>query len=71
VSDTDQTLIGKYLGVLLQKCSYLTQKNDSRQKRNTYVPELVGRFQELVEKNFRQMHAVQQYAHELSVTPII
>jgi AraC family transcriptional activator of pobA len=69
-ADTDQTLIGKYLGVLLQKCSYLIQKNEQPTEAATHtVPELVGRFQELVEKNFRQMHAVQQYAHELSVSP--
>jgi AraC family transcriptional activator of pobA len=68
--ESDQTLIGKYLGLLLQKCSFLAQKNIQPVESATHtVPELVGRFQELVEKNFRQMHEVQQYAQELSISP--
>lgn len=69
-NEADQTLIGKYLGVFLQKCAVLSlsqaQPEDSGAQT---LPELVGRFQEMVEKNFRQMHEVQQYANALSVSP--
>ncbi|MCE7069644.1 MULTISPECIES: helix-turn-helix domain-containing protein [Dyadobacter] len=69
-SETDQTMIGKYLGLILQKCAFLAPKNiQPAESAVQTVPELVGRFQELVEKNFRQMHEVQQYAQELSVSP--
>ncbi|CAG5070774.1 HTH-type transcriptional activator RhaS [Dyadobacter sp. CECT 9623] len=68
--DADQALIGKYLGVFLQKCALLSQRNVQPEDAGTQtLPELVGRFQELVEKNFRQMHEVQQYANALSVSP--
>jgi AraC-like DNA-binding protein len=68
--DTDQTLIGRYLGLLLQKCAVLSQNQSQPQEQITQtVPELVGKFQELVEKNFRQMHEVQQYANALAVSP--
>ncbi|WP_439582599.1 helix-turn-helix domain-containing protein [Dyadobacter bucti] len=69
-AETDQALIGKYLGLLLQKCSFLAQKDvlPVESGANT-IPEIVGRFQEMVEKNFREMHEVQQYAQELSVSP--
>jgi AraC family transcriptional activator of pobA len=64
MSKPDQTLIGRYLGLLLQKCAFLNPKQCTadRSRPQLSVPELVGRFQELVEKNFRQMHEVQQYA---------
>lgn len=66
----DQSLIGKYLGILIQKCGSLIQKELNSQESATHsVPELVGRFQELVEKNFLQMHEVQQYATKLAVSP--
>ncbi|MBO9614069.1 MAG: helix-turn-helix domain-containing protein [Dyadobacter sp.] len=69
-AETDQALIGRYLGLLLQKCAFLTQHNaQPAESPALSVPELAGRFQELVEKNFRQMHEVQQYASQLSVTP--
>ncbi|MCE7061480.1 AraC family transcriptional regulator [Dyadobacter sp. CY343] len=68
--DADQALIGKYLGVFLQKCALLSQRNVQPEDAGTQtLPELVGRFQELVEKNFRQMHEVQQYANALAVSP--
>ncbi|KAA6430347.1 helix-turn-helix domain-containing protein [Dyadobacter flavalbus] len=66
----DQTMIGKYLGILLQKCSSLVREKDNLPESPAHtVPELAGRFQEMVEKNFRQMHEVQQYAQALSVSP--
>jgi AraC family transcriptional activator of pobA len=68
--ESDQALIGKYLGVLLQKCNGLVLKEQrTPDSTSLSVPELVGRFQELVEKNFLEMHAVQQYAASLSVSP--
>jgi AraC family transcriptional regulator, transcriptional activator of pobA len=67
---TDQTLIGRYLGVMLHKCAVLSQKQSHAVEAAAIAaPELVGRFQELVEKNFRQMHEVQQYAQQLAVSP--
>lgn len=69
-TDSDQTLIGRYLGLLLQKCAFLTHQNTPVVESSSHtVPELAGRFQELVEKNFREMHEVQQYASQLSVSP--
>jgi len=44
-------------------------ENDPAESSAHTVPELAGRFQEMVEKNFRQMHEVQQYAQALSVSP--
>ncbi|TLV00926.1 helix-turn-helix domain-containing protein [Dyadobacter luticola] len=68
--EIDQSLAGKYLGLLLQKCAFLSQKNHQiEDSAPLSVPELVGRFQEMVEKNFRTKHEVQQYAQELSVSP--
>ncbi|CAG4990735.1 HTH-type transcriptional activator RhaS [Dyadobacter sp. CECT 9275] len=69
-ADTDPSLIGKYLGILLQKCGMIRQLRPLQDTTVTgSVPELVGRFQELVEKNFLQWHEVQQYAQQLSVSP--
>ena len=66
----DQTMIGKYLGLLIQKCGLIAQKVLQLTDSSSHpVPEMVGRFQELVEKNFRQMHEVQQYATMLAVSP--
>jgi len=69
-NETDQSLIGKYLGLLIQKCGLIAQNElQSADSSSRSVPELVGRFQELVEKNFREMHEVQQYANTLAVSP--
>ena len=68
-NNTDQALIGRYLGLLIQKCGLITQKRFHHSEANSPSPDLVGRFQEMVEKNFRQMHEVQQYATRLSVSP--
>ncbi len=68
--EPDQAMIGKYLGVLLQKSNGLCRADyQSKDSASISVPELVGRFQELVEKNFRELHEVQQYATELAVSP--
>lgn len=68
--EPDQALIGKYLGLLLQKSNGLfNHEKNAADVSSLSVPELVGRFQELVEKNFREMHEVQQYAVELAVSP--
>ena len=67
---TNQSLTGSYLGLILQKCALLGQKEIAERSATTSgVPELVGRFQEMVEKNFREMHEVQQYATKLNVSP--
>jgi AraC-like DNA-binding protein len=67
----DQSLAGAYLGLLLQKSALISQKENQTQSAASAsgIPELVGRFQELVEKNFREMHEVQQYATKLDVSP--
>lgn len=67
---TNQSLTGGYLGLILQKCSLLGQNEVAEPNiQASGVPELVGRFQEMVEKNFREMHEVQQYATKLDVSP--
>lgn len=65
----DPTMTGKYLGLLIQKCGLMAKTHQSNASLNSSVPELVGLFQEMVEKNFLKMHEVQQYATELAVTP--
>ncbi|MDQ6478406.1 AraC family transcriptional regulator [Dyadobacter sp. LHD-138] len=68
--DTDQNMLGQYLGLLLQKCAIINQKAvHTMTNTSSSIPEMVGRFQELVEKNFREMHEVQQYATILNVSP--
>jgi AraC family transcriptional activator of pobA len=68
--DSDRTLSGNYLGIMLQKCAAISQKATvSQGTTHSGVPELVGRFQEMVEKNFREMHEVQMYATKLDVSP--
>ncbi|KAA0989691.1 helix-turn-helix domain-containing protein [Dyadobacter aurulentus] len=68
--EADQALIGRYLGVFLQKCALLSQHHVQPEESGAQsIPELIGRFQEMVEKNFRQMHEVKQYANALSVSP--
>jgi AraC family transcriptional regulator, transcriptional activator of pobA len=68
--DNDPSLTGIYLGLLLQKAA-LIGKRDAQMPDSQLsgVPEIVGHFQELVEKNFREMHEVQQYATKLEVSP--
>ncbi|QRR03567.1 helix-turn-helix domain-containing protein [Dyadobacter sandarakinus] len=66
----DPGMSGRYLGLLLQKCTHLAkQQNQVPNAAPHALPELVGRFQELVEKNFLRMHEVQQYAILLDVSP--
>ncbi len=66
----DQAIIGKYLGIILHKSYLLFQKKIvAVQNATGKEPELVGRFQEMVEKNFLKMHKVQAYANELGTGP--
>lgn len=66
----DSFLTGGYLGLLLQKSAFLEKKEESDSgAQSSGIPDLIGRFQELVEKNFRVMHEVQQYAVRLEVSP--
>jgi AraC family transcriptional activator of pobA len=68
--DTEHNMLGQYLGLFLQKCAIINQKVvPTMASNNATIPEMVGRFQELVEKNFREMHEVQQYATVLNVSP--
>lgn len=66
--EPDQSIIGKYLGVLLQKSENIFQSRDHETSIYNGTPELIGRFQELVEKNFLKWHEVQQYAQSLAVS---
>lgn len=69
-NEPDQNMLGQYLGLLLQKCAIICQKETGCYELSaSTMPEIVGRFQELVEKNFREMHEVQQYATILKVSP--
>ncbi|WP_025763774.1 helix-turn-helix domain-containing protein [Dyadobacter tibetensis] len=66
----DCGIIGKYLGLILQKsASIISNRPSTTQISSGLMPDLVGKFQELVEKNFLQWHEVQRYASELAVTP--
>ncbi len=66
----DQSIIGKYLGIILHKSSILSQnKMTAGINTNGKQSELIGRFQEMVEKNFLKIHEVQTYAKELDVSP--
>jgi AraC family transcriptional activator of pobA len=69
-NEPDQNMLGQYLGLMLQKCAIISQKETrSYENSASSIPEIVGHFQELVEKNFREMHEVQQYATILKVSP--
>ncbi|MPR32263.1 helix-turn-helix domain-containing protein [Salmonirosea aquatica] len=68
-SDAGNAMTGKYLGLLLQKCSLLARKYEAEQPTTFATPDLVRRFQELVDKYFREQHAVQHYAEVLQVSP--
>jgi AraC family transcriptional activator of pobA len=70
MDEAEQSITGSYLGLLLQKCTLIGQRDmQSKGAKASALPELVGRFQELVEKNFREIHEVQQYATQLNVSP--
>ncbi|GAB2789344.1 helix-turn-helix transcriptional regulator [Rhabdobacter roseus] len=66
----ESTLASRYLEIILEKCHVLSAQSPRESAQSPFaVPDLVGRFQEMVEKNFRQLHEVQQYATELHVSP--
>ena len=69
LSESDQSMIGRYLGLLLQKSENTFHIREHESNAIQATPELIGRFQELVEKNFLKWHEVQQYAQALSVSP--
>ncbi len=70
LKENGTSLTGHYLGLLLQKSALIEQKESHVSgAQSSGVPELIGRFQELVEKNFREIHEVQQYAVRLEVSP--
>ena len=70
LSPTDPQLTGKNLGILLQKSAILAQKNELVRVSTSYsVPELVLNFQEMADKQYREQHAVQYYAHQLDISP--
>jgi AraC family transcriptional activator of pobA len=70
LDQVEQSITGAYLGLLLQKCTLICQREQYiHGPKSVALPELVGRFQELVEKNFREIHEVQQYATKLNVSP--
>lgn len=69
-NEPEQSILGQYLGLTLQKCAIISRNgNKADEKTPSAVPEIVGRFQELVEKNFLTIHEVQQYADILRVSP--
>ena len=69
-NEHEQSMLGQYLGLILQKCTIISNEGTRTYETTTSsVPEIVGRFQELVEKNFRELHEVQQYATLLKVSP--
>ncbi|HEV7350079.1 AraC family transcriptional regulator [Telluribacter sp.] len=69
-SAENSAILGSYLHIFLQKCQRLTTRPpDLSAPSATHPSDLTGRFREMVEKNFREMHEVQQYATALDVTP--
>jgi len=68
-TDAGNPMTGKYLGLLLLKCSLIAQKSESELSTAFATPDLVRRFQELVDKHFREQHTVQHYAEVLQVSP--
>lgn len=66
----DQAILGKYLGIILHKSYVLSQKKlVPVPNTKSTQPELIGQFQEMVEKKFLKIHEVQSYARELGVSP--
>lgn len=68
-ADAGRAMTGKYLGLLIQKCALIAQKNESERETLFAAPDLVTQFQALVDKHFREQHAVQHYAELLDVSP--
>jgi|GEM_PF-155012 len=59
-----------YLQIFLQKCCQLSAKSSLPPISPAAIStDLIGQFQELVEKHFRQQHEVRFYADILAVTP--
>ncbi|TDB68129.1 helix-turn-helix domain-containing protein [Arundinibacter roseus] len=65
----ERIMNGKYLGILLQKSATLSLQIEENRMTGFTLPDLVVRFQELVDKQFREQHAVQYYAGQLQVSP--
>lgn len=68
-ADAGRPMTGKYLGLLLQKCALIAQNNESEREATFASPDLVTQFQAMVDKHFREQHAVQHYAELLDVSP--
>lgn len=63
-------ILGSYLHIFLQKCLRMaTRSSELHPQSPTPTSDLTGRFREMVEKHFREMHEVQQYAAALDVSP--
>lgn len=67
--EPDHFIMGKYLGILLQKSSQLIQNSDFEPISTFLHPELVINFQQLVDKHHREQHTVQYYARQLDISP--
>jgi AraC family transcriptional activator of pobA len=68
--DLTSEILRSYLDILLLKCkSYFEQANDNiRLQPKAGGGQLVSNFKTLIEKNFRELHQVHDYAELLSVT---
>lgn len=67
--DTDHRIMGKYLGILLQKSAQLIHIADSERISTFSHPDLIANFQQLVETHHREHHTVQYYANKLDISP--
>ncbi|WP_247234162.1 AraC family transcriptional regulator [Telluribacter sp. SYSU D00476] len=69
-STDNSAVLGSYLHIFLQKCLRLAaRQTEIRAQSPAPASDLTGRFREMVERNFREMHEVQQYAAALDVSP--
>ena len=68
-ADAGRSMTGKYLGLLLQKCAQIAYKNETERATTFTPPDQVTQFQALVDRHFREQHAVQHYASLLNISP--
>ena len=68
-ADAGRALTGMYLGLLIQKCALIARQNESERETIVSATDLVTQFKTLVDKHFREQHAVQHYAELLDISP--
>lgn len=63
-------IIQHYIHILLEKCNYLIDRQfENNPELNPLKNNLISKYKNLVEANFRRKHQVKEYSQLLSITP--